>query len=451
VIPVKLVLEPYQKLGKEFLIERNRAALFAGMGLGKTAMTLSALYDLMCDGACSGALIVAPLRVSTLTWPHEVQRWFPMLRVANLRTPPGMDALRRGAAHLYCINYESLPRLARDYFYNRRILNFDTVVFDELTMAKNPSSKRIRALKPYLHKLTRRWGLTGTPTPNSLLDLWAQINLLDDGEALGKSSSLYRQTYFDSDYMGYKWTLRRNAQEQIYQRLSKVSLTLRSSDYLDIPDTIYEDIEVPLPASARETYNELEEELIVLLREHQAEVVAVNAAVLVNKLLQVAGGAIYDAEKRVHLLHTAKIDALKKLVASIGEPVLIACAFIHERERIVRAIPGCVEWTDNILPEWSAGRVKAIVAHPKSIGHGLNLQAGGRTVVWFSRTWSREQYDQFNARVARKGQEQQPQVFHLVAPGTADEAVAEALRLKDEGQQALLSALRSIQEMRGAK
>lgn len=442
-----IALEPYQRLAKEFLIKNDRAGLFMAMGLGKTATTLAALQDLMLDGACSGALIVAPLRVATLTWPHEVQRWFPHLRIADLRTAEGMATLRRGGAHLYAINYESLPRLAREYFYNRRNLAFDTVVFDELTMAKNPSSKRIRALRPYLPKLTRRWGLTGTPTPNGLLDLWAQIHLLDDGETLGRSMTHYRETYFQSDYLGYKWELRPGAADQIQQKLSRIALTLRASDWLGIPDTVYEDVEVPLPAPARKVYAELEKELLVLLREHDAEVVAVNAAVLVNKLLQIAGGAIYDADKRVHHLHTAKLDALVKLVAKIGEPVLIACNFIHEKERICAAVPGCVEWSDDVLPRWNAGKVKAVVAHPKSIGHGLNLQQGGRTVVWFSRTWSREQYDQFNARVARKGQDQVPQVFHLVCPDTADEAVAEALRMKGDGQNALLAALKSLQEM----
>lgn len=438
----------YQRLAESHLLSRDRAALFMGMGMGKTATTLAALEALMLDGACSGALIVAPLRVATLTWPHEVERWFPHLRIADLRTAEGMETLKRGGAHLYTINYESLPRLARTYFYNRRSLAFDTVVFDELTMAKNPSSKRIRALRPYLPKLTRRWGLTGTPTPNSLLDLWAQIHLLDDGASLGRSMSHFRDSYFTSDYMGYNWTLRPGAEDSIYRLLSSVALTLRSSDYLDIPDTVYEDVEVPLPEPAREVYEELERELLVLLREKDAEIVAVNAAVLVNKLLQVAGGAIYDAERRIHDLHTAKVDALKKLVARIKEPVLIACNFIHEKERIAKAIPGCVEWSDDVLPRWNAGKIKAVVAHPKSIGHGLNLQAGGRTTIWFSRTWSRELYDQFNARVARKGQDKVPQVFHLVSPGTADEAVAEALRMKADGQNALLAALKSIQEMK---
>lgn len=442
-----IALEPYQLVAKNFLMAHDRAALFMSMGLGKTATTLSAIHDLMADGACSGVLVVAPLRVATLTWPHEIARWFPNLRVANLRTLDGMSALKHGRAHIYCCNYEMLPRLAKDYFYNRRNLAFDTVVFDELTMAKNPSSKRIRALRPYLPKLQRRWGLTGTPTPNGLLDLWAQIFLLDDGATFGRSVTGYRETYFKSDYMGYNWTLRDGAQKQIEAKLARVALTLRASDYLDIPDTVYEDVEIALPNDARKAYDEMQEELLVMLREHDVEIVAVNAAVLVNKLLQIAGGAIYDAEKCAHRLHTAKVDRLAKLVSDIGEPVLIACNFVHEKERILEAVEGCREWSDDLIYEWNAGRIPAIVAHPKSIGHGLNLQFGGRTVIWFSRTWSREQYDQFNARVARKGQGAVPQVFHLVCKDTADEAVAEALRMKGDTQTALLTALRSLQEI----
>lgn len=445
---MKLALEDYQEVAKKFLIDTPRAALFMGMGMGKTATVLSTVEELMLDGACSGVLIVAPLRVATLTWPHEVQRWFPHLRVADLRTRAGLDTLRRSAAHIYTINYEGLPKLARNYFYGRKgDYAFDTIVFDELTKAKNQRSMRIRSIKPYLPKIERRIGLTGTPTPNSLLELWPQITLLDDGEALGRSSTLFRDTYFQSDYMGYKWELRPNAEKQIYARLSKVALTLRSSDYLDIPDTEYEDIEVALPKEAQEVYKKMEKDLLVLLASHPVEIVAVNAAVLVNKLLQISSGALYDEERGIHVLHTAKIDALVKLVDKLKEPVLIACNFIHERTRIIKALRGCVEWSDKILPDWNAGKVRAIVADPRSIGHGLNLQAGGRTVIWFSRTWSRENYDQMNCRVARKGQEKQPQVFHIVCPDTADEAVAEALRMKGDGQAALLAALACIKEM----
>lgn len=445
---MKLVLEDYQKLGVRFMVDTPRAFCIAGMGLGKTAMTLSAVEELMLDGACSGVLIVAPLRVSTLTWPHEIRKWFPHLRVADLRTKSGMESLRRGDSHFYTINYEGLPKLARDYFHGRRgAYAFDTVVFDELTKAKNPSSMRIRALRPYLPKIQRRIGLTGTPTPNSLQDLWAQAFLLDDGEALGKSSTLFRDTYFQSDYMGYNWTLRPGAEAQIYARMAKLCLTLRSSDYLDIPDTVYEDVEVALPPQARETYQKMEKELLVLLDSHPVEIVAVNAAVLVNKLLQIAGGALYDENRGIHELHAAKLDALVKLVNKLKEPVLIACNYKHERARILKAVTGAVEWTDAVLPQWNAGKVRAIVADPRSIGHGLNLQAGGRIVIWFSRTWSRENYDQMNCRVARKGQGKVPQVFHIVCPSTADEAVAEALRMKGDGQASLLAALASLREM----
>jgi superfamily II DNA or RNA helicase len=447
---MKLTLADYQLKAKDWITSRDRSALFMGMGMGKTATVLSGVNDLMLDGLCSGTLVVAPLRVSTLTWPHEIKRWFPAMRVSDLRTAAGMADLRRGRSHIYTINYEALPKLAKEYMFNRRKFAFDTVVFDELTRAKNPKSKRMRAFKPYLDKVPRRIGLTGTPVPNSLLDLWAQVHLLDGGERLGASFAKYRDTYFESDYMGYKYVARPAPEQAIYNKLRDLALTVRASDYLDVPDTIYEDIEVPLPRQAVATYKTLEKELLVLLESSNVEVVAVNAAVLVNKLLQVTGGNLYDGDKKAHHIHDAKVMALRKLVARVKEPVLIACNFKHERAQILKHIPGCVEWSDNLMEPWNRGEVPAIVAHPASIGHGLNLQDGGRTIIWYGLNWSRENYDQMNSRVcgaraARTGR--QPQVFRLITPGTADEAVAEALRLKDQGQQALLSALASIREM----
>jgi len=442
----------HQQLGIDHLIAHDRALLFAEVGTGKTGMVLSALRHLFADMATTGALVVAPLRVATLQWPSEVEKFreFDWMIVADLRTAAGWRLLERGAAHLYVINYEMLPKLASGYFYNRRgPYAFDTVIFDELTKAKNAKSKRLRALRPYLPKLTRRWGLTGTPTPNGYLDLFAQVGLIDDGQRLGRSFTAYKEAWFDSDYMGYKLTLKPSAETRIQARIADITLTLRTEDWLEVPATHVEEVEVPLPAHAKLIYKELEAELLALL-EGGAEVVAVNAAVLMNKLLQVVGGSIYDESKVVHRLHAAKVDALVKLVKRIGEPVMIACAFRHERERILRAVPGCVEWSDAVIDRWNAGKVPAIVAHPASIGHGLNLWRGGRTVVWFSRNWQRELYDQMNgrfvgARAALSGKT--PQVFHLITPGTVDDAVDEALRQKAAGQAGLMAALAALKKV----
>lgn len=453
---MKLDLEPQQLRAQDWLFDHDRAALFAYMGAGKTAVSISAAVRLMAEGACQGVLVVAPLRVAQLQWPHELRKWtqFRHLKFANLRTKDGWAALLNRAAHFYLINYESLPRLARLYMAGRKSFAFDTVIFDEVSKAKNPRSERIKSLRPYLPKITRRWGLTGTPTPNSLMDVWAQCYLLDDGETLGKSITHFRETYFQQeDYMGYRWGLRGGAEQAIYARLARIAMTLRSADYSDVPDTVFEDVEVPLPPEARALYTELEKELLVLLDSAaggRIELVAANAAVLMGKLLQITGGAVYHngvKEREVHQVHSAKVQALVKLAARVKEPILIACQYVHEMDRIVAAVPGCRRWHDSLLHDWNQRRIPAIVANPMSIGHGLNLQDGGRTTVWFSRNWSREFYDQFNARTARKGQERVPQVFHLVSPDTADEAVGEALRMKDQGQQALLAALASFREM----
>jgi SNF2 family DNA or RNA helicase len=442
----------HQQLGIDHLTTHDRALLFAEMGTGKTGMVLAALRHLFADMATTGALVVAPLRVATLQWPSEVVKFqeFSWLVVADLRTAEGWRLLERSAAHLYVINYEMLPKLADRYCYNRRgPFAFDSVIFDEITKAKNAKSKRIRAIRPYLPKMTRRWGLTGTPTPNGYLDLFAQVGLIDDGQRLGRSLTSYKETWFDSDFMGYKLTLKADAERRIRERIADITLTLRAEDWLDVPATHVEEVEVSLPAEAKRFYGELEKELLALLK-NGAEVVAANAAVLMNKLLQVVGGSIYDEERTTHHLHSAKLDALRKLVLRVGEPVMIACVFRHERERIMAAVPGCVEWSDAVLDRWNAGEVKAIVAHPASIGHGLNLWRGGRTVIWYSRNWQRELYDQMNgrfvgARAALSGRT--PQVFHLITPGTVDDAVDEALRQKAEGQAGLMAALAALKKI----
>ena len=437
---------PYQTVGTNWLIDHPRAALFAECGLGKTAMTLDALRHLFADGDCIGALIVAPLRVATLQWPNEVRQWeeFRWMRIADLRTSAGWKMLLDGSAHLYITNYEQLPKLAQDYCYNRRTFAFDTVVFDELSRAKSHKSTRIKALKPYLPKLKRRIGLTGTPVANGYLDLWAQITLLDDGALLGRTFQHYRNNFFDSDYMGYKWTMKDGAKDVIDRKTSEIALTLRASDYLDIPDTRTEDIEVTLPKDARTTYDIFERELVAMLKDGTA-VTAPSAGVLVNKLLQVASGTLYDEERNVHELHYAKLDALETLR---GEPLLVATNYIHERKRILARFPSAREWSDDLLEPWNAGKIEMLVADPRSIGHGLNLMHGGRTVVWFSPTWSRESYDQFNARLARKGQKRQPLVYRITAADTVDEAVMEALRQKGDTQTGLMRALTALQAMR---
>jgi SNF2 family DNA or RNA helicase len=434
------------------------------MGLGKTSMTLEAVRRLFLDAQITGVLIVAPVRVCNLTWPDEIKKWdeFSWMKVANLRTAGGWQMLLDRSAHVYLINYEMLPKFMKNYLHGRRgLFAFDLIVFDELTKAKNPDSKRIKMLREYIHKVPRRWGLTGTPNPNSLLELFAQVRLLDDGQRLGKSFAQFRDCYFTAtDYHGYNLQINPGAAETIYTRISDLALVLRSSDYLDIPDTILEDIEVPIPADAREHYEELEQELLVHLAEHGVDVVAPNAAVLAGKLLQITGGAVYVEDivdetvtRKTIEIHDAKLVALERLLKRVDEPCLVVCNYRHERERILARIRGGVSFTGSrdeadLLKRWNAGSIKCLVADPRSIGHGLNMQAGGRVVIWYSLNWSRELYDQTNARLARRGQDKVPLIYRLLAPGTMDDAVAETLRTRLEGQSALLQALVNLQKLK---
>lgn len=433
--------EPYQSHIRDFLLASPRAYLLAGMGLGKTASTLSALYELFRDGDIRSALIVAPVRVARLTWPNEVRKWD---QFRWMKTEILTGQAPSGHAQLYLINYERLHQLKHLRFC-------DVVVFDEITRAKNPKSKRIKAFSPLL-KHHRRWGLTGTPRPNSLMELFGQVRLLDDGQRLGRSFAQFRDTWFTpTDYMKYNWVPKPGAEETIYKRVADISLTLRSSDYLDIADTVVEDIEVTLPDSATELYETLEKELLVLVND--SEIVAPSAATLVNKLLQVCGGSVYDETGKTVAIHDAKIAALKKLLgkpSAHGERTIVFTNYIHERERVVAATGGtdASKVKGDIESGWNNGSLRSpLVADPRSLGHGLNLQSG-HAVVWYSPTWSREQYDQANARVARKGQTEVPLVYRLIAKDTIDEAVVETLREKGDGQAQMLSLLRNLQSLR---
>lgn len=438
--------EPYQDLIHDHVVDRDRSGVFAGIGLGKTAGTLSALHTLRAEGCMKAALVIAPMRVANLTWPNEINKWdqfreeFKVERLRDTNDRPS------GKADIYVTNYERLGKIQDLSFCN-------VIVFDELTKAKGNKSERINNFRPLLRQ-HRRIGLTGTPRPNSLLELHPQIRLLDDGKRLGPSFSAFQNCWFTAeDYNQYKWLPNPDAEKRIYEKIHDLVITLKSSDYLNIPDTIVEDIEVPLPGAAHSLYKMLERELMVLLNDNE-QIVAVNAAVLVNKLLQICSGAIYTnptgdlpqtkVERAVGHVHDAKIGALKRLLLSTHEPALIACNFIHERKRIVAKIPGAVdahEFKGDIEDAWNSGAIKYLVADPRGLGHGLNMQQGGRDTIWFSPCWSRELYDQFNGRTARKGQEKAPRVFRITCPGTIDDAVIEALRVRGEEQGELFSVL----------
>jgi SNF2 family DNA or RNA helicase len=443
-------LRPHDRQSIGWLMEHKEAALFAGMGLGKTANTLLAFDGLRMMGLASAALIVAPMRVSTLTWPNEVAKWAETrhLRIAQLRTSEGMSALRSRSADLYLTNYERLPSLAEGYLKQPGRYAFDTVIFDELTAAKSHNSKRINRVRRLLTEergVIRRWGLTGTPTPNSLLELYGQVRLLDGGKRFGPSFGAFQSAYFEStDYMQYNWVPKRGAKEKLYAAISDLALSLPTAEHMDYPEPVINDVMVPLPDEAREQYEELSKKLLIMLSD-ETEIVALSAGALLQKLLQVTGGSVYREDKTVATIHDAKLRKLKELVRKADGPVLIGCNYIHERERIARELPA-IQFINSpaFLDSWNSGKYDALVAHPKSLGHGLNMQGGSHTIIWYSLPFSRELYDQFNARLARSGQKNRVIIHRILCPDTVDEAVVEALRQKDEGQQALMNALHNF-------
>lgn len=429
---MKLTLEPYQETAVDWITSRQRSALFTSVGLGKTVTVLEAFKRLMGKNKVRNMLVVAPLRVAKWTWPMEIAKWenYSWMQVCDLRE-------EYVPAHVYTINYESLHKVPR----NR---HFSMVVFDELTKFKNAKGRRFKAFLPTLSKIPIRVGLTGTPAANSIADLHGQVLALDDGLRLGRSAFKFRERYFDQlDYMGYKWGLKSWAEEEINYKLSDIALVQSSEDFSDVPDTQLIDIDVPLGPHLKD-YKELEKHMLLEIGNYA--VTAANAAVLVNKLLQFTGGNLYDGEGSTHLTHDRKIEALRKLAAE-HHPLLVGVNYVAEKEAIVRAIPGAEVWDEKTsLGRWNAGEIPILVAHPGSIGHGLNLQKGGHKVCWFSQPWSRELYIQFNARVARKGQGERPMVFRLICPGTIDEAVVEALRSRGETESALLTAVKLLQK-----
>lgn len=459
---MNFVPAPPQSLAEDFLTTHDICFLLMGMGLGKSATCLSAFCKLQAALEVGAALVVAPLRVCNITWGMEASYWdqFKHLKIANLRTPLGRRAFIAGQADLYLLNYESIPLLVKLVEKRGGKVPYDLVIFDESTKAKNPASKRINLLRREVPGVKRRWALTGTPAPNSLLDLFGQVRLLDDGQRLGRSFDHFKKTYFAAtDYQQYNWEPIPGAAERIDQRIADITLTLRTSDWLkDLPDCHIEDVEVKLPGHVMEQYEEFKKELILELRQ-EVQITAANAAVLVRKLLQFTSGAIYDGEKRVHDVHDCKTDMLAKIAKQTKGPLLVICDFKHEQDRIRRKFPQARFFADartpalqmQLIAQWNRKEIPMLVGHPMSMGHGLNLQTGSQTMVWMSLTYSRECYEQTIARLHRRGQKDVVTVHRLMVPGTVDDVVAEVLEEKRNTEQRLLTALMLLEGDRKGK
>lgn len=441
---------PYQQAGIEWIIDRPACALFWGMGTGKTVTTLTALDALLAIGDARRVLVVAPLRVAQDTWTKEAGKWEHLrhLRVVSLCGAPAARQRALDAdADIWVINRENVQWLC-ELCEKRRAWPWDTVVIDELSSFKSAQAKRWKALKRFRGCMARVIGLTGTPASNGLIDLWPQLYLLDRGERLGRTLTAYRSKYFTPDrYNGpvvYSYRLRPGAEEAIYSVIGDICMSLRKEDVLSLPGQVYERVELRLPPALQKEYKKFERDQILAATDESGEIVAQTAAALTNKLLQYANGAIYDDERQVRPIHTVKLDALEELLeAAAGEPVLVLYAYQHDRDRIRERIPGCRSLdTSEDISAWNRGEIPVALAHPASVGHGLNLQYGGHIIIWYGLTWSLELYQQANERLNRPGQTQVCRVYHLVVKGTHDERVLSALEHKDVTQSALINALK---------
>lgn len=451
---MKFVPHSYQRYAIERIIQDNSLGLFLDMGLGKTVITLTAINDLKFNRwAVSRCLVVAPKKVAEATWSHEAEKWD---HLRHLKIIPVLGSLKKRvqALHtpgdIWVINRENIPWLV-EYFRNN--WPFDMVVLDESSSFKNPQSKRFKAMKLVMSRIARLVLLTGTPAPNGLEDLWAQIYLLDAGERLGRTISSYREAFFTQDYarpgqMYRTYTPQQDAESRIQAAISDICVSMKSEDYLELPDYIESTVPVALDAKAKRAYDKLEKEM--LLEVDTQLVTAQSAAVLNGKLLQLCSGAVYDSTGEVVNIHDCKLEAFLETIEQLnGEHALVFYWFKHEADRLTKALAK----TDKVVrvyqgPEdekaWNDGEVDILLAHPVSCGYGLNLQAGGHHAIWFGYpNWALEIYQQANKRLHRQGQKHPVICHHLVVQGGMDEDVIEALHDKGDTQESLMQALKA--------
>ena len=443
----------YQKYAIQYIEEHPTAAVLLDMGLGKTSITLTALADLLFDSfEVHKVLVIAPLRVAKVTWGAEIEKW-EHLSLLQYAVAVGTEEERLAAlqskADIYIINRENVQWLIEK---SGMQFDFDMVVVDELSSFKNWQSKRFKAFMKVRPKVNRIVGLTGTPSGNGLMDLFAEFKLLDMGERLGRFITQYRTAFFSPDKRNgqivYSYKALPGAEDAIYDRISDITISMRASDHLKMPELISTQYEVELSEKEREKYDEFKKELVLQLPEH--EVTAANAASLTGKLSQMANGAVYSDDETVSVIHDKKLDALEDIIeAANGKPILVAYWFKHDAERICRRLdflkveyarissPGSIEM-------WNKGEFAVGLIHPASAGHGLNLQSGGSHLVWFGLTWSLELYQQTNARLWRQGQTSETVVIqHIITKGTVDEQIMKALKTKDTSQSALIDAVKA--------
>lgn len=445
----------YQQKATDFIVDNERAAVFLEMGLGKTVITLTALWELLFDRfETAKALIVAPLRVARDTWPSEIGKWDHTAEL-DFAVAVGSEKERKTAlaknASITIINRENVSWLIQKSGYD---WDFDTVVIDELSSFKNHQAKRFKALKKVRPHIKRLIGLTGTPSPNGLMDLWAQYRLIDGGERLGRFIGHYRDTFFTPDkrnqHQVFTYKPRSGAERLIYSKISDITLSMRTTDYLKLPSLTTVCQLVKMSGKEAKNYQELERELVATIEDK--EITALNAASLAGKLCQMASGAVYTVDKPDYVtIHSRKLDALEDIIeAANGKPVLVAYWFGHDLTRLRERFPTarCIK-TSQDIKDWNAGSIEIGLIHPASASHGLNLQTGGHLLVWFSLTWSLELYQQTNARLYRQGQTQPVTITYIITENTIDERVLSALKTRNTTQERLLEAVKTT--LKGAQ
>lgn len=450
---MKFIPHDYQQYAIQFLTEHPVAALLLDMGLGKTVTTLTAINELLFDRfEIRRVLVIAPLRVARDTWSAEIEKW-EHLKHLKYSVAVGTSAERRQALHartdICILNRENIRWLVEE---SGIPFDFDMLVIDELSGFKNHQTKRFKALMKVRPKVKRIVGLTGTPSSNGLMDLWAEFRLLDMGQRLGRFIGQYRTAYFQPDKRNgmvvYSYKPLPQAEKRIYDKISDITISMKAIDYLQMPELLLTESRVQLSKQEAERYKQLKQDLVLDLPE--GEITATNAAALSNKLCQMSNGAIYDDENNIIPIHNRKLDALEDMIESAnGKPVLVAYWFKHDRTRITERLRKLGVVYQEIksaesIKNWNSGKLQVALIHPASAGHGLNLQAGGNFLVWFGLTWSLELYQQTNARLWRQGQQSETVVIqHIITKGTIDEHILKALQAKDETQTALMQAVKA--------
>lgn len=439
-------LHPYQEKAVQFVKDNKKAALWIDMGLGKTVSTLTALSELKRDNEIGKTLIVAPLRVATHTWPTEIATWSHIdMRYTVIA---GKSAAKRSEAldedtDLHIINRENIPWLVEQFGQR---WPYDCVVIDESSSFKSHTAKRWKSLRKVIGKIKRMIQLTGTPAPNALLELWPQMYLLDKGERLENSRGKFLSKYCTlvGNPQWNQWAVKPERADAIHKAVSDVVLRMKADDYIDLPERIDINVPVVLPPKARKTYEDMKRDFLVAY--DGGEILSVNAAVQINKLLQISNGNLYTEDGDFLNIHSAKLDALREIVDSTNEPLLVAYSYKSDLEILMREFPEAVviDNDNSVLDRWNNGDIPILLAHPASAGHGLNLQKGGSLIVWYGLSWSLELYQQFNARLHRQGQTKPVRVLHILAENTADHAVLMALAEKEGVQDKLLRVVEHI-------